>query len=73
MITNYSESRTAHTAIQKPNISGSIYLYKNDPKIINKGVNVSNFQDAQGGYFFKKLVKFKKKLLFYIFKVIYPY
>jgi hypothetical protein len=53
MINNYSESRTAHTAIHKPNINGTIYLYKNDPKIINKGVNVSNFQHAQGGYFLK--------------------
>lgn len=34
----------------KPGIAGSIYLYKNDPKVVNKGVNVSNFRHSQGGF-----------------------
>ena len=28
----------------------TIYIYKNDPKVVNKGVNVSNVNQAQGGY-----------------------
>ena len=29
---------------------GTIYVYKNDPKVINKGVNISNFRGAQEGF-----------------------
>lgn len=36
-------------SVNKSNINGSIYLYKNDPKVVNKGVNVSNFRHAHGG------------------------
>lgn len=30
---------------------GSIYIHKNDPKVVNKGVHLTNVQQAQGGYF----------------------
>jgi len=47
MVIDFPESCTE---IKKQNITGSIYLYKNDPKVVKKGINVSNFQHAQGGY-----------------------
>ena len=39
--------------ISKKSIDGSIYLYKNDPKVVNKGVNISDVRHAQGGGFFQ--------------------
>ena len=43
---NYEHTVTTN----KPHINGSIYLYKNDPKVVNKGVNVSNFRHSLGGF-----------------------
>jgi hypothetical protein len=28
----------------------NIYIYKNDPKVVNKGVYISNFRHFEGGY-----------------------
>jgi hypothetical protein len=57
---NYTSSSAflnAPTTTSTPNLStfmnksiGTIYIYKNDPKLVNKGVNISNFRHAQGGY-----------------------
>lgn len=30
--------------------NGTIYLYKNDPKVVNKGVNITNVRHAEGGF-----------------------
>ena len=30
--------------------NGSIYLYKNDPHVVNKGVHVTNVSEAGGGF-----------------------
>jgi hypothetical protein len=31
-------------------IEGSVYLYKNDPRVVNKGIHVTNVKQAQGGF-----------------------
>lgn len=30
---------------------GNIYVHKNDPKVINKGIRITNVRHAQGGFF----------------------
>lgn len=31
-------------------IEGHIYIYKNDPKLVHKGVNITDVRQAQGGF-----------------------
>lgn len=72
MSIDYSGSNIFDEPSSAKKITGSIYLYKNDPKIVNKGVNISNFRHTQGGNLRQfSFISNSKIYIFFKIKVFY--